>query len=207
MESRERNDRQDAYFRFIRPYQEAMEFLMVQINILNDDYREKYKNYPIHNIQSRIKSRESIFEKLKRKQLAPTCENARDFLMDIAGIRIICYFETDVYHVAEMLKKYRDIVCIKEADYIKDPKPNGYSSYHIVLGVPVYHTDGKEYYPVEIQIRTLTMDLWASMEHRIVYKGKNQEPEKTRKIFLELARELKKQEQKLYGLEERKKMK
>ncbi len=85
---------------------------------------------------------------------------------------------------------------------MKNPKPNGYRSYHLVLGVPVYHTDGKEYYPVEIQIRTLTMDLWASMEHRIVYKGNNQEPGKTRKIFLELARELKNQEDKLYSLEE-----
>ncbi len=202
MENRERNNREGEHIHFIRPYQEAMDFLLVQINILNDDYRDKYKNYPIHNIQSRIKSKESIFEKLKRKRLAPTCENAKNFLMDIAGIRIICYFETDVYHVMDMLKKYRDIICIKETDYVKNPKPNGYRSYHLVLGVPVYHTDGKEYYPVEIQIRTLTMDLWASMEHRIVYKGNNQEPGKTRKIFLELARELKNQEDKLYSLEE-----
>ena len=97
MENRERNNREGEHIHFIRPYQEAMDFLLVQINILNDDYRDKYKNYPIHNIQSRIKSKESIFEKLKRKRLAPTCENAKNFLMDIAGIRIICYFETDVY--------------------------------------------------------------------------------------------------------------
>ena len=193
------NETED-YFRFIRPYQEAMDFLMVQIKILNEDYREKYKDYPIHNIQSRIKEKESIAEKLKRKKLPLNFESARNHLTDVAGIRIICYFESDVYHVAEQIKKYSDMICIRESDYIKNPKPNGYKSYHIILDVPVYHTDRKDYYPVEVQIRSLTMDLWASMEHRIIYKGGNIDKIKSRKVFLEIWDQLQNCEDILYEL-------
>ena len=193
------NETED-YFRFIRPYQEAMDFLMVQIKILNEDYREKYKDYPIHNIQSRIKEKESIAEKLKRKKLPLNFESARNHLTDVAGIRIICYFESDVYHVAEQIKKYSDMICIRESDYIKNHKPNGYKSYHIILGVPVYHTDRKDYYPVEVQIRSLTMDLWASMEHRIIYKGGNIDKIKSRKVFLEIWDQLQNCEDILYEL-------
>lgn len=190
----------EDYFQFIRPYQEAMDFLMVQIKILNEDYREKYRDYPIHNIQSRIKEKESIVEKLRRKELPQNFESARNHLTDIAGIRIICYFESDVYHVAEQIKKYSDMICIRESDYIKNPKPNGYQSYHIILGVPVYHTDSKEYYPVEVQIRSLTMDLWASMEHRIIYKGGNIDKIKSRKVFLDIWDQLQNCEDILYEL-------
>lgn len=190
----------EDYFQFIRPYQEAMDFLMVQIKILNEDYREKYREYPIHNIQSRIKEKESIVEKLRRKELPQNFESARNHLTDIAGIRIICYFESDVYHVAEQIKKYSDMICIRESDYIKNPKPNGYKSYHIILGVPVYHTDSKEYYPVEVQIRSLTMDLWASMEHRIIYKGGNIDKIKSRKVFLDIWDQLQNCEDILYEL-------
>lgn len=190
----------EDYFQFIRPYQEAMDFLMVQIKILNEDYREKYRDYPIHNIQSRIKEKESIAEKLRRKKLPQNFESARNHLTDIAGIRIICYFESDVYHVAEQIKKYSDMICIRESDYIKNPKPNGYKSYHIILGVPVYHTDSKEYYPVEVQIRSLTMDLWASMEHRIIYKGGKIDKIKSRKVFLDIWDQLQNCEDILYEL-------
>lgn len=149
----------EDYFQFIRPYQEAMDFLMVQIKILNEDYREKYRDYPIHNIQSRIKEKESIVEKLRRKELPQNFESARNHLTDIAGIRIICYFESDVYH-----------------------------------------TDSKEYYPVEVQIRSLTMDLWASMEHRIIYKGGNIDKIKSRKVFLDIWDQLQNCEDILYEL-------
>lgn len=191
---------EEEYYRFIKPYEEAMEFLMVQIKILNNDYRDKYKNYPIHNVQSRIKSKESIIGKLKRKELKEDFITAKDYLMDIAGIRIICYFKDDVYQIVDRFKKYSDIVWIKERDYIGTPKPNGYRSYHMVLGVPVYHTDSKEYYPVEIQIRTLTMDLWASMEHRILYKGGDIEREKAGWIFKRFALQLKENEEELYQI-------
>lgn len=133
--------------------------------------RRKYQNYPIHHVQDRIKKKESIEQKLARRGCECDVESARDCLTDISGIRVICYFVRDIYAVVSLLKKQTDIVVIKECDYISHPKPNGYRSYHIVFGVPVYHTDGMEYYPVEIQLRTMSMDLWASMEHRICYKG------------------------------------
>lgn len=157
----------EDYFQFVKPYQEAMDFLMVQINVLDEDYREKYRDYPIHNIQSRIKSKESILGKLRRKNLKENFETAKNHLTDIAN-----------------------------------PKPNGYKSYHIILGVPVYHTDSKEYYPVEVQIRSLTMDLWASMEHRIIYKSPNVDIEKSREVFLKFANELKECENQLFDLKE-----
>ncbi len=191
---------EEDYFKFIKPYEEAMENLLVRIKSLNEDYRLKYKNYPIHNIQSRIKTEKSIEEKLKRENRDTSLVCAKNYLTDIAGIRIICYFEEDVYRVTKQIKKYSDMICIKEKDYILEPKKNGYRSFHLVMGVPVYHTDGKEYYPVEIQIRTLTMDLWASMEHRIIYKGEQIQEEHSKEIFLEFAKILRKSESELYRL-------
>lgn len=158
------------YVRFILPYEDALKNIRVRLEVLNDDYRRNYQDYPIHNIQYRIKKKISIENKLKKRGLEISSGSARDYLTDIAGIRIICYFIQDIYAVVSLLKKQSDIVIIKESDYIKQVKPNGYRSYHIVFGVPVYHTDGMEYYPVEIQLRTMAMDLWASMEHRICYK-------------------------------------
>ena len=98
-------------------------------------------------------------------------QDARTLLKDIAGIRVICFFERDIYQLAESLKKQTDLILVCEKDYIRHPKPNGYRSYHLVLGVPVYSLDGMEYYPVEIQFRTISMDFWAAMEHRICYKS------------------------------------
>ena len=102
-----------------------------------------------------------------------------------------------IYAVVSLLKKQTDIVVIKECDYISNPKPNGYRSYHIVFGVPVYHTDGMEYYPVEIQLRTMSMDLWASMEHRICYKGSQKLEEKAAQEFKEYAEYLKNMEEEM----------
>ena len=108
--------------------------------------------------------------KLKKKHSNGSVQDARTLLKDIAGIRVICFFERDIYQLAESLKKQTDLILVCEKDYIRHPKPNGYRSYHLVLGVPVYSLDGMEYYPVEIQFRTISMDFWAAMEHRISYK-------------------------------------
>lgn len=196
----ERQQTEEDYFKFIKPYEEAMENLLVRIKGLNEEYRVKYKNYPIHSIQSRMKEEKSILEKMRRGNRSASLSSARDYLTDIAGIRIICYFEEDVYQVARQIKKYSDMICMKEKDYIRCPKSNGYRSFHLVMGVPLYHTDGKEYYPVEIQIRTLTMDLWASMEHRIIYKGEPIQEEETKEIFLKFAETLGESEAELYRL-------
>ena len=121
-------------------------------------------------MQYRIKSKQSIEEKLIRKGEEPTLENAKDLLQDIAGIRIVCYFVGDIKNLIDMLKKQSDLIFIRERDYITNPKPNGYRSHHIILGVNVFCLDASEYYPVEIQLRTISMDFWAAMEHRISYK-------------------------------------
>lgn len=162
---------QEEYDELIKPYNEALTVIQLRLNSLNEEYRSRSIDYPIHNIQNRIKSKRSITKKLLGKNCPVTLESAKDSLTDIAGIRVICYFEQDIYNVVSAIKKQSDIIIIKECDYVKCPKKNGYKSYHIVLGIPVFSLDETEYYPVEIQIRTLTMDLWASMEHRICYKN------------------------------------
>lgn len=190
---------EEEYVVFIQPYEDALKNIRVRVEVLNDDYRRKYQNYPIHHLQDRIKKKESIEQKLVRRGYGSDVEAARDCLTDISGIRVICYFVRDIYAVVSLLKKQTDIVVIKECDYISNPKPNGYRSYHVVFGVPVYHTDGMEYYPVEIQLRTMSMDLWASMEHRICYKGSQKLEEKAAQDFKEYAEYLKNMEEEMEG--------
>lgn len=190
---------EEEYVVFIQPYEDALKNIRVRVEVLNDDYRRKYQNYPIHHVQDRIKKKESIEQKLARRGCECDVESARDCLTDISGIRVICYFVRDIYAVVSLLKKQTDIVVIKECDYISHPKPNGYRSYHIVFGVPVYHTDGMEYYPVEIQLRTMSMDLWASMEHRICYKGSRNTEAKVAREFREYAEYLKNMEEEMEG--------
>lgn len=184
---------EEEYLCFVQPYEDALKNLRVRVDVLNQDYRRKYQNYPIHHIQHRIKQKESIENKLKINGHEISIDSARNYLTDIAGLRVICFFVRDIYGVVNLLKKQNDIVIIKESDYIGKPKANGYRSYHIVFGVPVYHTDGMEYYPVEIQLRTMSMDLWASMEHRICYKG-NKEAEAA-KAFQDYAASLMRMEE------------
>ncbi len=179
---------QEEYDQLVEPYREALTRLEVRMNGLNEDYRKKYRDYPIHNIQSRIKSKKSIEQKLKHRNHEISAYSAKDNLTDIAGIRVICYFMEDIYSILNMVKSQTDLIIVKESDYITTPKASGYKSYHMVLGVPVYRLDGMQYYPVEIQFRTLAMDLWASMEHRICYKGDT--TEETAEAFLKYSDDL-----------------
>ena len=181
------------YDMLVIPYRDATANLLVRLDTLNKDYRLKYKNYPIHHIQDRIKHKKSIEKKLIKKNLPVSAEEARENLTDIAGVRIICYFEEDIYSVVSMIKKQADMLVLIEKDYIKKPKTNGYMSYHLIIGMPVYHTDGMEYYPVEIQLRTMAMDLWASMEHRICYKEEGIGREKQER-FRDISSELRSME-------------
>ncbi|MBQ7944026.1 MAG: (p)ppGpp synthetase [Lachnospiraceae bacterium] len=172
--------------------------LEVRINGLNEDYRKKYRDYPIHNVQARIKSKKSIENKLKSRELEVSAYSAKDNLTDIAGIRVICYFIEDIYNILSLIKEQTDLLILKESDYINYPKPSGYKSYHMVLGVPVYRVEGMQYYPVEIQFRTLSMDLWASMEHRICYKDETSE--ETLYAFRHYASELDEMERRMKQL-------
>lgn len=167
----------EQYYTFIQPYSDAKKILHARLNVLEHNLYNKSAAHPIHNIQDRIKKKESIENKLLKKEKEPTMMNAKDYLQDIAGLRVICYFTEDIYSLVDTLKFQADLIVIRECDYIKKPKPNGYRSYHIIIGVPVYCLDGMEYFPVEIQFRTLSMDFWASMEHRVLYKTKRDDRE------------------------------
>lgn len=160
----------EQYYTFIQPYSDAKDILYAKLNVLEHNLYGKSAARPMHNIQERIKKKESIEKKLLKKGKEPTMMNAKDYLQDIAGLRVICYFTEDIYSLADTLKFQSDLILIRERDYIKHPKPNGYRSYHMIVGVPVYCMDGMEYFPVEVQFRTMSMDFWASMEHRILYK-------------------------------------
>jgi putative GTP pyrophosphokinase len=158
------------YYTFIQPYEDAKEVLLARLHVLEHNLYEVSAGQPIHNIQSRIKEKDSIEDKLRKKEKEPTVMNAKDYLQDIAGVRVICYFADDIYNLVDVMKRQADLIVVRECDYIKEPKPNGYRSYHVIVGIPVYCLDGMEYFPVEIQFRTMSMDFWASMEHRILYK-------------------------------------
>lgn len=162
----------EEYINFIQPYDDAKQMLLTRLDVLNHTLYGESSSRPIHYIQSRIKAKNSMEDKLRKKEKEPSVDNAKDYLQDIAGVRIICYFEDDIYNLVKKMKLQSDLIVIRECDYIANPKPNGYRSYHMILGIPVYCLDGMEYFPVEIQFRTISMDFWASMEHRVVYKKK-----------------------------------
>ena len=161
----------EQYHTLIHPYTDAMNLILTRLEILNHCAADNEDVRPSHGITHRIKKKISMENKLKKKHSNGSVQDARTLLKDIAGIRVICFFERDIYQLAESLKKQTDLILVCEKDYIRHPKPNGYRSYHLVLGVPIYSLDGMEYYPVEIQFRTISMDFWAAMEHRICYKS------------------------------------
>lgn len=164
----------EQYYDLRTPYNDALQIIGTRIDILDHNLYHKPSDGPVHHIQKRVKSKQSIEDKLKKLNMTDSKVNAKEHLLDIAGIRVICYFIDDIYNLVEVLKGQSDLIIIKEKDYIKNPKPNGYRSYHVIIGVPLYYADATEYFPVEVQFRTMAMDLWASMEHRIYYKkGRN----------------------------------
>lgn len=186
----------EEYYAFIQPYADASEVLLARLNVLKHNLYGESLGQPVHNIQHRIKEKDSMEEKLAGKGKEPTVMNAKDYLQDIAGVRVICYFVEDIYNLADALKRQEDLIVIRECDYITKPKANGYRSYHIIVGIPVYCLDGMEYFPVEVQFRTMSMDFWASMEHRILYKMERDDREK-------LAAELKEYAENLVRIESR----
>ncbi len=180
----------EQYYELIKPYEDVSRIMLTKLEILNHSIYNKDEEKPIHHIQNRVKSKKSIEEKLERLNLSDSVMNAKDRLMDIAGIRVICYFPEEIYDLIQCLKRQTEMIVIKEKDYISNPKPSGYRSYHIVFGVPVHCLDAMEYYPVEIQFRTLSMDFWASMEHRICYKKEYDHREEVSCTMQEYARTL-----------------
>ena len=151
-------------------YNGAIREMKTKLQVLNDELSMTRNRNPIEFIETRIKSPDSIATKLKKKGVPLTVDNVREHLNDVAGVRVICAFLDDIYQVARMLEEQDDVEIIKTKDYIKKPKKNGYRSLHLIATVPVFFSSGKENIRVEIQIRTIAMDFWASLEHSVKYK-------------------------------------
>ena len=158
-------------------YRSALKEVETKLDILNDEFQHVHKYNPIEHIKTRIKTPESIVKKLKKQGHEATIPNMVKYVNDIAGVRIICSFTSDIYRLAEMLGKQSDLKVLQIKDYIKNPKESGYKSYHMMITVPIYLSDSVVETKVEIQIRTIAMDFWASLEHKIYYKFEGNAPE------------------------------
>lgn len=158
-------------------YNSALKEVETKLEILNDEFRHIHRYNPIEYIKSRIKTPESIVKKLKRNHYESTIDNMVSHVNDIAGIRLVCSFTSDIYRLAEMIGRQNDLTVVSVKDYIKKPKESGYKSYHMLVTVPIFLTDRVIDTKVEIQIRTIAMDFWASLEHKIYYKFEGNAPE------------------------------
>ena len=178
------NDEIEQLNRIMIKYIAALKVLETQIEIINDDFQYIKKYNPIEHIKTRIKSADSILAKLKRQGREFNIENVIEYVSDIVGVRIICSFKQDIYDLIELLRSSNMIKVIKEKDYITNPKESGYRSYHLIVEVPVELINEKTYIKAEIQIRTLAMDLWASLDHKITYKNDDISDDISKKIVL-----------------------
>ena len=179
-------DQGEAFRTLMAYYRCAIMEVETKFNVLNTEFSLKYDRNPIETIKSRLKSPESIIEKLQRKGLEFSAECIERELTDIAGVRVVCAFPEDIYQLSECLLKQDDITLIKKKDYIENPKENGYRSLHLIVETPIFLHDQKRLMCVEVQLRTIAMDFWASLEHRIYYK-KGQDDKELRRELKECA--------------------
>lgn len=173
--------------RFMMAYKFALDELETKIEILKEEFQLLHDYNPIEHTKTRLKSLESIMNKLYRKGGPLSFPNIQESIKDIAGVRITCSFLSDIYRLQDMLEKQMDLTIVEVKDYIKNPKPNGYQSLHLIVKVPVYMSDRQEQVYVEIQIRTIAMDFWASLEHKIFYKYNQSVPGQLLKELKEAA--------------------
>ncbi len=170
-------------------YKSAIVEIESKFRVLDMQFGINYDRNPIESIKSRLKSTEGIIRKLKKKGYPLTLESIEENIWDVAGIRVICSFQDDIYFLSESLLRQDDIRLIKKKDYIKNPKPNGYRSLHLIVEVPIFLSNEKKWVKVEIQFRTIAMDFWASLEHKIRYKKEliKENMEKINKELIECA--------------------
>ena len=173
----ENGDGIDSWKEVTLIYSAALRQMETKMQILNDEFQHVHQYNPIEHIKARIKTPESIVKKLKRYGQESTIDNMVKYINDIAGIRIICSFTSDIYRIADMIRDQKDIQVIAVKDYITYPKASGYKSYHMIVSIPVYLSDRTVDTKVEIQIRTIAMDFWASLEHKIYYKFEGNAPD------------------------------
>ena len=162
----------DGYLEMQTVYKSAICEVSTKLEILNEEFNMRHRRNPIHHMQSRLKSPESILKKLMRKGLEASVDSARRNLTDIAGIRVVCCYIEDIYTVASLLEKQDDVTVLRVTDYIKNPKESGYRSLHLIADVTVHLSSGVQKARCEIQLRTIAMDSWATLEHQLRYKSK-----------------------------------
>lgn len=167
----------DSWNTTIFLYNSALKEVKTKVEILNDEFQQVHQYNPIEYVKARIKTPESIVKKLKRHGKETSIENMVNYINDIAGIRIVCSFTSDIYKLAEMIGKQKDLTVVSVKDYMKHPKESGYKSYHMLVTVPIFMSDRTVNTKVEIQIRTMAMDFWASLEHKIYYKFEGNAPD------------------------------
>ena len=167
----------DSYKTIMFLYQSALKEVGTKLEILNDEFHHVHKYNPIEHIKTRVKTPESIVKKLHRYGYEVSMENMVKYINDIAGVRVICSFTSDIYRLAGMIGNQSDLKVLTIKDYIKNPKDSGYKSYHMLVSVPIYLSDSVVDTKVEIQIRTIAMDFWASLEHKIYYKFEGHAPD------------------------------
>ena len=169
----------DDFRRFMLEHRFGMDEVVTKLSILRDEFTHLHDYNPIESVTSRLKTPESLLEKAERKGLSlddGSYAEIRARITDIAGVRVVCSFTSDVYHVFELLTQQEDVTVLEVRDYIRNPKPNGYRSLHTLIEVPVFMSDGTVPVVVEVQLRTVAMDFWASLEHKIHYKYRHHVP-------------------------------
>ncbi len=177
----------DSFKAFLLNYEFGIDEILTKINVLRSEYETIKDSSPIEHVSSRLKTPESIIGKMQRKGGPITLAGIRETVRDIAGVRVVCAFIEDTYRVAEAFTRQPDITVVEVKDYIKNPKPNGYKSLHLIVEVPVFLSTGPVSVPVEVQIRTIAMDFWASLEHKIYYKFNTEIPTSLREGLREAA--------------------
>lgn len=178
------------YKKLMMGYACAIKEINTKFEVLDTEFEVRYKRNPISSIQTRLKSQTSILEKMARMGIPPTRENIEQNLNDIAGIRVICSYIDDIYLLAEALTRQDDIKLIRKKDYISNPKPNGYRSLHLIVSIPIFFAESVKEVKAEVQIRTIAMDFWASLEHQIKYKKNVEHAEKVIARLKECAEEI-----------------
>ena len=198
----DRPDDVDNWTELMLIYTSALKQIETKLEILNEEFQHVHCYNPIEHIKSRVKTSESIVKKLKKHGYESTLDNMVKYVNDIAGIRVICSFTSDIYRIAAAISNQNDVTVLKVKDYIAHPKANGYMSYHMIVSIPIFLSDDMIDTKVEIQIRTIAMDFWASLEHKIYYKFEGKAPEGIRDELKECAQIISFLDQKMLSINE-----
>lgn len=198
----ERDGEVDSWKEAMLDYNSALKQIETKLSILNDEFQHIHRYNPIEHIKARIKTPESIVKKLRRYGLEFTLDNMEEAVNDIAGVRITCSFTSDIFRLADMIREQKDIKVLSTKDYITTPKASGYRSYHMIVSVPVYFSDRIKEVKVEIQIRTVAMDFWASLEHKIHYKFEGNAPQHIKDELIECSKMISDLDAKMLSLNE-----